>query len=66
MTTATPTSTNSKTQEQFKEINKNESNENNIDTPSIGVGRDRTSIVSIKQQAISTIIGDECVSYFNE
>lgn len=61
MTTATPMSTNSKTQEQLKELN-----ENDIDTPSVGVGQDRTSIVSTKQQAISTIVGDECVSYLNE
>lgn len=58
MTTATPMSVNSKIQEQFEEIN-----ENDTGRVSVGVGRDTTSVVSPKQKVISTTVRDECVCY---
>ncbi len=61
MTTLTSTSRNSQTQEQLQEIN-----EKRIPTVSIGVGQDTTPVVDTKQQATSTTVGDECVSYESE
>ena len=58
MPTVTSMSTNSQTQV-VHEIE----NENTVATVSVGVGRETTSVVSPKQKAISTTVGDECVSY---
>jgi hypothetical protein len=41
-------------------------NENTAPTVSVSVGRETISILSTKQQATSTTVGDECVSYLNE